>query len=152
MSKNPANRYQSAGDMRSDLVRVLGGQRPSAPMVMNDEDRTTILGAVGSDTGNYRTAPDRSLQHLRSCYSSRSAPECFHAVEAKKRSILAGPAVPSWVLTALLTVVIGIAVMVLGGSAPVNPVLVLVAVIDRTGDVLPHSGELAEGRDGDRSG
>lgn len=40
------------------LVRVLGGQRPSAPMVMNDEDRTTILGAVGSDTGNYRTAPD----------------------------------------------------------------------------------------------
>ena len=58
MSKNPANRYQSAGDMRSDLVRVLGGQRPSAPMVMNDEDRTTILGAVGSDTGNYRTAPD----------------------------------------------------------------------------------------------
>lgn len=35
---------------------------------------------------------------------------------------------PSWVLTGL-TVVIGIAVMVLGGSAPVNPVLVLVAVI-----------------------
>ncbi|MDI9917666.1 Stk1 family PASTA domain-containing Ser/Thr kinase [Rhodococcus sp. IEGM 1379] len=58
MSKNPANRYQSAGDMRSDLVRVLGGQRPSAPMVMNDEDRTTILGSVGSDTGNFRTAPD----------------------------------------------------------------------------------------------
>ncbi|MCJ0905510.1 Stk1 family PASTA domain-containing Ser/Thr kinase [Rhodococcus sp. ARC_M6] len=58
MSKNPANRYQSAGDMRSDLVRVLGGQRPSAPMVMNDEDRTSILGSVGSDTGNFRTAPD----------------------------------------------------------------------------------------------
>ncbi|MFD4182635.1 Stk1 family PASTA domain-containing Ser/Thr kinase [Rhodococcus sp. NPDC058514] len=48
MSKNPANRYQSAADMRSDLVRVLGGQRPGAPMVMNDEDRTTILGAVDS--------------------------------------------------------------------------------------------------------
>ncbi|MFD4369340.1 Stk1 family PASTA domain-containing Ser/Thr kinase [Rhodococcus sp. NPDC058521] len=48
MSKNPANRYQSAADMRSDLVRVLGGQRPSAPMVMNDEDRTTFLGAVES--------------------------------------------------------------------------------------------------------
>ncbi|AKE00236.1 ABC transporter permease [Rhodococcus erythropolis] len=49
--------------------------------------------------------------------------------ECSDAEILAGPAVPSWVLTALLTVVIGIAVMVLGGSAPVNPVLVLVAVI-----------------------
>ncbi len=49
--------------------------------------------------------------------------------ECSDAEILAGPAVPSWVLTGLLTVVIGIAVMVLGGSAPVNPVLVLVAVI-----------------------
>ncbi|MEN0133846.1 MAG: Stk1 family PASTA domain-containing Ser/Thr kinase [Rhodococcus sp. (in: high G+C Gram-positive bacteria)] len=57
MSKNPANRYQTAADMRSDLVRVLGGQRPSAPMVMSDEDRTTILGAVDSGAGNYRRPP-----------------------------------------------------------------------------------------------
>ncbi|SDE64428.1 Stk1 family PASTA domain-containing Ser/Thr kinase [Rhodococcus tukisamuensis] len=55
MSKNPANRYQSAAEMRSDLVRVLGGQRPSAPMVMNDEDRTTILGAV-DPVGRYQAA------------------------------------------------------------------------------------------------
>ncbi|MGW5074380.1 Stk1 family PASTA domain-containing Ser/Thr kinase [Rhodococcus sp. NPDC004095] len=58
MSKNPANRYQSAAEMRGDLVRVLGGQRPSAPMVMNDEDRTTILGAVDNNSGRYAaTAP-----------------------------------------------------------------------------------------------
>ncbi|NLU84704.1 Stk1 family PASTA domain-containing Ser/Thr kinase [Rhodococcus sp. HNM0569] len=57
MSKNPANRYQSAAEMRSDLVRVLSGQRPSAPMVMNDEDRTTILGAVGG--GGYRDEEPR---------------------------------------------------------------------------------------------
>jgi beta-lactam-binding protein with PASTA domain/predicted Ser/Thr protein kinase len=56
MSKNPANRYQSAADMRSDLVRVLGGQRPGAPMVMNDEDRTTILGAVDAQN-RYGAAP-----------------------------------------------------------------------------------------------
>ncbi|EME15574.1 Stk1 family PASTA domain-containing Ser/Thr kinase [Rhodococcus triatomae] len=56
MSKNPANRYQSAAEMRSDLVRVLGGQRPSAPMVMNDEDRTTILGAVDNNSGRYAAA------------------------------------------------------------------------------------------------
>ncbi|TQC50352.1 Stk1 family PASTA domain-containing Ser/Thr kinase [Rhodococcus sp. WS4] len=60
MSKNPANRYQTAADMRSDLVRVLGGQRPSAPMVMSDEDRTTILGAVDSGAGNYRRPPATS--------------------------------------------------------------------------------------------
>jgi serine/threonine-protein kinase len=60
MSKNPANRYQTAADMRSDLVRVLGGQRPSAPMVMSDEDRTTILGAVDSGAGNYRRTPATS--------------------------------------------------------------------------------------------
>ncbi|MDG3012893.1 Stk1 family PASTA domain-containing Ser/Thr kinase [Rhodococcus sp. D2-41] len=44
MSKNPANRYQSAAEMRADLIKVLSGRRPSAPVVMNDEDRTTILG------------------------------------------------------------------------------------------------------------
>jgi serine/threonine-protein kinase len=47
MSKNPVNRYQSAADMRADLVRVLSGQRPNAPQVMTDEDRTTILGPPG---------------------------------------------------------------------------------------------------------
>ncbi|WP_024792923.1 Stk1 family PASTA domain-containing Ser/Thr kinase [Tomitella biformata] len=46
MSKNPANRYQNAAEMRGDLVSVLSGQRPSAPMVMTDEERTTIFGAV----------------------------------------------------------------------------------------------------------
>jgi len=44
MSKNPANRYQSAGDMRSDLVRVLAGNRPTAPSVMTDAERDTLLG------------------------------------------------------------------------------------------------------------
>ncbi len=45
MSKGPANRYQSSAEMRGDLVRVLSGQRPAAPMVMTDEDRTSIMGA-----------------------------------------------------------------------------------------------------------
>jgi len=44
MAKNPANRYQSAAEMRGDLVRVLSGQRPAAPMVMTDEDRTSMMG------------------------------------------------------------------------------------------------------------
>ncbi|WP_068159249.1 Stk1 family PASTA domain-containing Ser/Thr kinase [Rhodococcus phenolicus] len=58
MAKNPANRYQSAAEMRSDLIRVLSGQRPSAPMVMTADERTNFLGAVDGGS-NYRedTAP-----------------------------------------------------------------------------------------------
>ncbi len=46
LSKNPANRYQTAAEMRADLVKVLSGQRPSAPLVMSDEERTTIFGTA----------------------------------------------------------------------------------------------------------
>ncbi|MBF6144053.1 Stk1 family PASTA domain-containing Ser/Thr kinase [Nocardia nova] len=55
MSKNPANRYQSAAEMRADLIRVLGGQKPQAPMVMTDEDRTTFLGSMDPEPRSYRT-------------------------------------------------------------------------------------------------
>ncbi|HEU5473157.1 MAG TPA: Stk1 family PASTA domain-containing Ser/Thr kinase [Actinophytocola sp.] len=43
MAKGPANRYQSAAEMRTDLVRVLQGQRPLAPMVMTEDDRTSVM-------------------------------------------------------------------------------------------------------------
>jgi beta-lactam-binding protein with PASTA domain len=53
MSKNPANRYQSAADMRNDLLRALAGQRVEATPVMGDAEKTTILaatpGAYGDD-------------------------------------------------------------------------------------------------------
>ena len=45
MSKNPANRYQSAADMRNDLLRALAGQRVEATPVMGDAEKTTIIGA-----------------------------------------------------------------------------------------------------------
>jgi serine/threonine-protein kinase len=43
LAKGPANRYQSSAEMRSDLVRTLSGQRPSAPMVMSDDLRTQVM-------------------------------------------------------------------------------------------------------------
>ncbi|MCP2276754.1 serine/threonine protein kinase [Nocardia amikacinitolerans] len=55
MSKNPANRYQTAAEMRADLIRVLGGQKPSAPMVMTDEDRTTVFGNTEPAPRSFRT-------------------------------------------------------------------------------------------------
>jgi beta-lactam-binding protein with PASTA domain len=45
LSKNPANRYQSAAEMRSDLVRVRNGQSPMAPLVMSDDERTAMIAA-----------------------------------------------------------------------------------------------------------
>jgi eukaryotic-like serine/threonine-protein kinase len=47
LAKGPANRYQSAAEMRSDMVRVLSGQRPSAPTVMTADERTQVLGGGG---------------------------------------------------------------------------------------------------------
>jgi eukaryotic-like serine/threonine-protein kinase len=55
MSKNPANRYQSAADMRNDLLRALAGQRVEATPVMGDEEKTTILAAT---PGGYRYGED----------------------------------------------------------------------------------------------
>ncbi len=50
ISKNPANRYQTAAEMRADLVRVLNGQRPQAPLVMSEEERTAMLAGVDGST------------------------------------------------------------------------------------------------------
>jgi len=52
LSKNPINRYQSAAEMRSDLVRVRSGQPPMAPAVLSEDDRTAMLAA--SNTGATR--------------------------------------------------------------------------------------------------
>src|SRR6185436_7077190 len=53
MSKNPANRYQSAAEMRNDLLRALAGQRVEATPVMGDAEKTTILAATPGGYGGY---------------------------------------------------------------------------------------------------
>ncbi|MFC5285506.1 Stk1 family PASTA domain-containing Ser/Thr kinase [Actinokineospora guangxiensis] len=60
MSKGAANRYQSAAEMRTDIVRVLSGQRPAAPMVMTDDDRTAVLnaGRPAPSSGGGRHRPE----------------------------------------------------------------------------------------------
>jgi eukaryotic-like serine/threonine-protein kinase len=72
MSKNPANRYQSAAEMRSDLVRVLSGQRQLAPVVMTDADRDLML-----DSG-----PTVVLRPLR---PSRRRPELLEEPSEERR-------------------------------------------------------------------
>lgn len=59
MSKNPANRYQSAAEMRNDLLRALAGQRVEATPVMGDAEKTTILAATPAGYGNGYRQDDR---------------------------------------------------------------------------------------------
>ncbi|KQS66870.1 Stk1 family PASTA domain-containing Ser/Thr kinase [Modestobacter sp. Leaf380] len=47
MSKNPANRYQSAAEMRNDLLRAVAGQQVEATPVLGDAERTSFIGAGG---------------------------------------------------------------------------------------------------------
>ena len=51
MSKNPANRYQSAAEMRNDLLRALAGQQVEATPVMGAAERTAVIGAVPPGPG-----------------------------------------------------------------------------------------------------
>ncbi len=45
LAKNPDNRYQTAAEMRADLVRVHSGQPPEAPKILTDAERTSLLTA-----------------------------------------------------------------------------------------------------------
>jgi beta-lactam-binding protein with PASTA domain/predicted Ser/Thr protein kinase len=55
LAKNPENRYQTAAEMRADLVRVHSGEQPEAPKVLTDAERTSLLamhpgGPIGPHT------------------------------------------------------------------------------------------------------
>jgi eukaryotic-like serine/threonine-protein kinase len=46
LAKNPDNRYQTAAELRTDLVRVHSGETPDAPKVLTDAERTSLLNAA----------------------------------------------------------------------------------------------------------
>jgi serine/threonine-protein kinase len=55
LSKNPANRYQSAAEMRADLIRVRNGEPVLAPLVMSEYERTNLMEAdAGADAPTRR--------------------------------------------------------------------------------------------------
>jgi beta-lactam-binding protein with PASTA domain/predicted Ser/Thr protein kinase len=76
MSKNPANRYQSAAEMRTDLVRVLSGQRQLAPVIMTDADRDLML-----DSG-----PTVAIRPIRPTRASRRHAEPIGGPAEERRS------------------------------------------------------------------
>jgi eukaryotic-like serine/threonine-protein kinase len=57
LAKNPDNRYQTAAEMRADLVRVHNGETPEAPKVLTDAERSSLLSSTGPNIGGPRTDP-----------------------------------------------------------------------------------------------
>ncbi len=51
LNKNPLNRYQTAAEMRSDLVRALSGQAVQATPLMTDDERTELMRAAPARVG-----------------------------------------------------------------------------------------------------
>jgi beta-lactam-binding protein with PASTA domain/predicted Ser/Thr protein kinase len=66
LAKNPDNRYQTAAEMRADLVRVHNGEPPEAPKVLTDADRTSLLSstpAPGSVANHSDPSPRQQLDY-----------------------------------------------------------------------------------------
>jgi beta-lactam-binding protein with PASTA domain/predicted Ser/Thr protein kinase len=57
LAKNPDNRYQTAAEMRTDLIRVHNGEKPEAPKVLTDADRSSLLSSATGPAGPSRTDP-----------------------------------------------------------------------------------------------
>jgi eukaryotic-like serine/threonine-protein kinase len=58
LAKNPENRYQTAAEMRADLVRVHNGEPPEAPKVLTEAERSSLMTAPhSSDSAASQTNP-----------------------------------------------------------------------------------------------
>ncbi|GAB3009554.1 Stk1 family PASTA domain-containing Ser/Thr kinase [Mycobacterium bourgelatii] len=55
LAKNPENRYQTAAEMRADLVRVHNGEPPEAPKVLTGAERRSLMSSPPA--GGPRTDP-----------------------------------------------------------------------------------------------
>ncbi|AKS31671.1 Stk1 family PASTA domain-containing Ser/Thr kinase [Mycolicibacterium goodii] len=97
LAKNPDNRYQTAAEMRADLVRVHSGQAPDAPKVLTDAERSSML-AAPMDRG----APTQGMPVPRPAGYSRDR----------------GNSVARWLIAvavlAVLTVVVTVAINMVG--------------------------------------
>jgi beta-lactam-binding protein with PASTA domain/tRNA A-37 threonylcarbamoyl transferase component Bud32 len=107
MSKNPANRYQSAADMRSDLMRAIAGQQVEATPVMSDAEKTTLITNGGLHG-----------------YDDEHWDDDEHARRRKRRGIIAAVVAGVVVLAGVITLL----VVLNSGGDPKPPVVTQVAV------------------------
>lgn len=100
LAKNPDNRYQTAAEMRADLVRVHSGEKPEAPRVMTQAERTNMM----SPRGGPRTDP-----------SGSAVPEGYNYSDySNKRGV--GRWLVAGAILAVLTVVVALAINMVGGK------------------------------------
>jgi serine/threonine-protein kinase len=101
LAKNPDNRYQTAAEMRTDLVRVHNGEAPEAPKVFSAAERTSMLNAPA--------APSRGDD-------TDEIPRTGSFVENDR----AGGSIGRWLIAvavlAILTVVVTIGINMVSGS------------------------------------
>src|SRR5690348_9060166 len=67
LAKNPLNRYQSAGEMRADVMRAAAGRPVSAPPVMTEDEMATMMQAPAG----YRPAAPPSRQPARAAQRNK---------------------------------------------------------------------------------
>jgi eukaryotic-like serine/threonine-protein kinase len=100
LAKNPDNRYQTAAEMRADLVRVHSGERPDAPKIFTDAERTSMLSATAAPYD--RSAPTEHIPQAPGRYGDR------------------GSSVGRWLIAvavlAVLTVVVTVAINMIGSK------------------------------------
>jgi len=57
LAKNPENRYQTAAEMRSDLIRVHNGEPPEAPKILTEAERSSLMATPHSSDSGALTNP-----------------------------------------------------------------------------------------------
>jgi serine/threonine-protein kinase len=115
LSKNPANRYQSAAEMRADLVRVRSGQQPLAPVVMSEDERTALLNPRS-------TGQTRRINGAGTRYGPPVPPARYdtddHDGEPERRS---GRRIALGVAAAVVAALIGLTGYLIWGGSPSTP-------------------------------
>jgi serine/threonine-protein kinase len=101
LAKNPDNRYQTAAEMRADLVRVHSGEAPEAPKVFTDAERSSLMSASPPD---HRTEPIGQVGRATPQYIERE----------RKGSV--GRWLIAVAVLAVLTVVVTLAINMFGGG------------------------------------
>ncbi len=105
LAKNPDNRYQTAAEMRADLIRVHSGEAPDAPKVLTDAERTSLLASTGPMHHQASGATEQLPTHQPANYRGRDR----------------GGSVGRWAIAVaalvVLTVVVTIAINMIGGGS-----------------------------------